>query len=264
MRRQRARWRWLLWESRGYQARGTFSVRPSSRTTLSSSSVTLTSTARTLWRSLAKEAIPTPQQFLPIALHQLLDLPNLRRPEASARLKTDRAQPELRRPVIALDMNVRRLAPVAGIEEEAIGSRPQDCRHGFTLTECSGRDETFTTRPNASHHLPAEAGKARCSRSGACGCYAAFSLPQPLVVHFRPTAVMHRCLSRFVSGWAPMNLRFRVAPWVQPLPSSRSTTQQPRACSRPDRQCSMRSAFVQPAASRASARRGMRSKARSA
>src|SRR5437867_12225860 len=103
MRRQRARWRWLLWESRGYQARGTFSVRPSSRTTLSSSSVTLTSTARTLWRSLAKEAIPTPQQFLPIALHQLLDLPNLRRPEASARLKTDRAQPELRRPVIALD-----------------------------------------------------------------------------------------------------------------------------------------------------------------
>src|SRR2546428_12252137 len=149
MRRHRARWRWLLRESRGYQARGTFSVRPSSRTTLSSSSVTLTSTARTLWRSLAKEAIPTPQQFLPIALHQLLDLPNLRRPEVPARLKTDRAQPELRRPVIALDMNVRRLAPVAGIEESAIGPRPQDCRHGFTLTECSSRDETSTTRPNA-------------------------------------------------------------------------------------------------------------------
>src|SRR5207249_3209125 len=89
MRRQRARWRWLLWESRGYQARGTTSVLPSSSTTLSSSSVTLTSTARTLWRSLAKEAIPTPQQFLPMALHQLLDLPNLRGPEAPAGLKDE-------------------------------------------------------------------------------------------------------------------------------------------------------------------------------
>src|SRR5437762_5394008 len=117
MRRHRARWRWLLWESRGYQARGTTSVRPSSRTTLSSSSVTLTSTARALWRSPAKEAIPTPHQFLPMALHHLLDLPNLCRPEASACLKAHRAQPELRRPVIPLDMNVRRLAPIAGIEE---------------------------------------------------------------------------------------------------------------------------------------------------
>ena len=25
---------------------------------------------------------------------------------------------------------------------------------------------------NAPHHLPAEAGEARCSRSGACGCWA--------------------------------------------------------------------------------------------
>ena len=38
---------------------------------------------------------------------------------------------------------------------------------------------------NAPHHLRAEAGEARCSRSGGCGCYAAFWLTQPLVVHFR-------------------------------------------------------------------------------
>jgi hypothetical protein len=78
-------------------------------------SVTLTSTAR----SLAKEAIQTPQ-FLPIALHQLLDLPNLRGPEAPAGLKPNRVQPELRGPVISLDMNMRRLVPIAGVEEKAI------------------------------------------------------------------------------------------------------------------------------------------------
>ena len=29
---------------------------------------------------------------------------------------------------------------------------------------------------NAPHHLPAKAGEARCSRSGACGCWAAISV----------------------------------------------------------------------------------------
>jgi hypothetical protein len=82
-------------------------------------SVTLTSSARTPWRSLAKEAIPTPQ-CLPIALHQLLDLPNLRGPEAPAGLKPNRVQPELRGPVISLDMNMWRLVPIAGVEEKAI------------------------------------------------------------------------------------------------------------------------------------------------
>ena len=55
-----------------------------------------------------------------MALHQLLDLPNLRGPDAPAGLKANRVQPELRGPVISLDMNMRRLVPIAGVEEEAI------------------------------------------------------------------------------------------------------------------------------------------------
>ena len=80
-----------------------------------------------------------------MALHQLLDLPNLRGPEASAGLEPNRIQPELRGAVISLDMNMRRLVPIAGVEEQAIRPRPQDCRHEFTLTEWSGRDEITAT-----------------------------------------------------------------------------------------------------------------------
>jgi hypothetical protein len=35
------------------------------------------------------------------------------------------------------------------------------------------RDPSDVMTPNGPHHLPAEAGEARCSRSGACGCWAA-------------------------------------------------------------------------------------------
>jgi len=80
-----------------------------------------------------------------MALHQLLDLPNLRGPEAPAGLKTNRVQPKLRRSVIPLNMNMRWFGPITGVEEEAIRPRPQDCRHGFTLTEWGGRDEITTT-----------------------------------------------------------------------------------------------------------------------
>jgi len=79
-----------------------------------------------------------------MALYQLLDLSNLGRPEAPTDLKTNRVQPELGRTVIPLDMNVGRLAPIAGIEEEAIGPCPQYCRHHFTLAEAGSRDEIFT------------------------------------------------------------------------------------------------------------------------
>lgn len=79
-----------------------------------------------------------------MALYQLLDLPNLGRPETATGLKPNRVQPELRSAIIPLDMNVRRLAPIAGIEEEAIGPRPQDCRHRFTLAEPRSHEEVST------------------------------------------------------------------------------------------------------------------------
>src|SRR6478672_7844825 len=42
----------------------------------------------------------------------------------------------------------------------------------------------ISSHRNASHHLPTEAGEARCSRSGACGCYA--SLPSGPGVRLAP------------------------------------------------------------------------------
>ena len=80
-----------------------------------------------------------------MALHQLLDLPNLREPKTPAGLKTNRIQPELRGPVISLDVTMRRLVPIAGVEEQAIRPRPQDCRHEFSLTESRGCDEITAT-----------------------------------------------------------------------------------------------------------------------
>jgi len=45
---------------------------------------------------------------------------------------------------------------------------------------------------NAGHHLSAEAGEARCSRSGACDGYAAFACVTRLIVRFRPRRDIQR------------------------------------------------------------------------
>src|SRR5581483_390881 len=42
---------------------------------------------------------------------------------------------------------------------------------GPILVVPAGKEWTYAS--NAPHHLPAEAGEARCSRSGACGCWTA-------------------------------------------------------------------------------------------
>ncbi len=49
--------------------------------------------------------------------------------EAGARLQSNRLQPELGFAGVTLDMNERRLVPVAGIEEKAVWTRSKNSRH---------------------------------------------------------------------------------------------------------------------------------------
>src|SRR5437762_13605760 len=108
MSRQRERSRFVPCSSRGYQTSGTATVRPSSSCTASSSSVTLTATARAPTRSLVEVGIPAPQHGFFVLLDQTLNPTNLSRREAAAALEANGTEPEFGGIVIALDVNVRR------------------------------------------------------------------------------------------------------------------------------------------------------------
>src|SRR6266540_3423191 len=135
MRRHRARSRLLPWRRRGYQTSGTASVRPSSSRTVSSSSVTLTSTALAARRSLVEVGIPAPQQRFSVLFNQSLNPSDLNRSKATAALEANRAQPELSAILISLDVNVRRLLRVARVKEDAVRAGPQHRRHRSTLPD---------------------------------------------------------------------------------------------------------------------------------
>src|SRR5437870_4106372 len=113
IKRHRARSRLVPWRRRGYQTSGTASVRPSSSCTVSSSSVTLTSTARAPGTSSDEVGIPAPQQRFSVLLNQSLNPSNLSRLEATAALEANWVQPELGGVLISLDVDVRRLFRVA-------------------------------------------------------------------------------------------------------------------------------------------------------
>src|SRR5262245_6304827 len=111
--------------SRGYQPRGTIMVRPSSRSTASSLRDTFTSTAWA-WSSLVEILIPTPHQFLLVCFDDSLNVIQLISFEPFIALKSGRRQPEFRPAIIAFHMNMRRLIPVACIEEKPLRTVPQN------------------------------------------------------------------------------------------------------------------------------------------
>ncbi len=49
--------------------------------------------------------------------------------DPTAVLETNRTEPELGPPRVTLDMNVSRLSAIGGVEEQSVGSNPEDCRH---------------------------------------------------------------------------------------------------------------------------------------
>lgn len=58
--------------------------------------------------------------------HHLDDPPQFPRIELANPVQTNRIEPYFRNITLFLNMNVRRLVPIAGVEEEAIGSLLQD------------------------------------------------------------------------------------------------------------------------------------------
>ena len=68
-------------------------------------------------------------------LDQALKPPNLNRPEAAAALESDRIEPELGGVLVTLDVNVRRLLRIAGVEVKALRPRPQHRWHRSTLPD---------------------------------------------------------------------------------------------------------------------------------
>ena len=66
-------------------------------------------------------------------LDQLTDAVNLFPPKAAAALQPDGVEPELCFASVAFDMDVRRLTPVAGVEEEPKGAYAEHGRHADML-----------------------------------------------------------------------------------------------------------------------------------
>jgi hypothetical protein len=57
--------------------------------------------------------------------HNLVDATDLRPPETTATLQSYRGDPELGNFVLALNMNVLRLALIAGVEKQPVRSMPK-------------------------------------------------------------------------------------------------------------------------------------------
>ena len=66
-------------------------------------------------------------------LHQADDGIQLHAAESTGTLQGNRVQPDLRHPVLAPDVDVRRLTPIQGHEEEAIGTYSEDRGHAIAI-----------------------------------------------------------------------------------------------------------------------------------
>src|SRR5262249_37084458 len=133
IRRQEFRSSPVAWARRGDQASGAAMVRPSASSTDRVSSLTATLVARAALRATAEELMPALQQPLPMRLHQTPDAIDFLPAEAVAAFEPDRVEPELGLTIVALDVHVRRLAAIAGVEEEPERPATEHRRHATML-----------------------------------------------------------------------------------------------------------------------------------
>jgi hypothetical protein len=73
--------------------------------------------------------MPAIQQVLLVLLDDLLELADFPAGKPSASLQPEGIKPILRLAVVALDVKVKWLIPIAGIEEEPVWSAAKDRRH---------------------------------------------------------------------------------------------------------------------------------------
>jgi len=62
--------------------------------------------------------------------HEPFDLAYLHPREPTAALQANGVQPQFGDIIVAFDMNVGRLVPITGVEEEPVWPLTQNCRHG--------------------------------------------------------------------------------------------------------------------------------------
>src|SRR2546428_8669853 len=126
--------------TRGNHARGADNSRPSARTTVSRSSVTVTSTAvaSTL---MAEMGIPGLFESYAILDQERPQTIDFGRPKAMGLGKTDRLEPKLRDVVTMFNIDVRRFGSLEAIKEEPEAGYSQHSCHGFLRTYDFGQGE---------------------------------------------------------------------------------------------------------------------------
>src|SRR5262249_37802265 len=100
-------------------------------------------------RSIAEDLMPALQQRRLVLLDQLPDAVNFLAAETVAALQPHRIEPELGLAVVALDVDVRRPAAVAGIEEEPERPAAEHRRHAPRLRRPAPRSNAGHDRSRA-------------------------------------------------------------------------------------------------------------------
>ena len=109
------------YNKRGYQANGIDMVRPSTRSTVNVSSVTITSWAyASKYVSTAKVLIPLIEQLCLVILDNVLYSVNFFPTESIAMVKPDRLQPKFCSIIVALNMNMGWFATIPSIKEKSV------------------------------------------------------------------------------------------------------------------------------------------------
>src|SRR5438105_857729 len=129
MRRQRERSLTVAWVSRGNQRSGTEIVRPSDKSTVTVSLVTRTWVARTAAPLAVEELIPCLQEMKLMLLDKRLNTFEFFAIESPMALQPNWIKPEFRLIVIALNVDVRRLAAITRVKEKPVRPGSQYRRH---------------------------------------------------------------------------------------------------------------------------------------
>ena len=114
---------------RGYHISGAMIVRPSMRSTVSESSLTLISFAPTSWISTTTEFIPLLTQEFLILYYKLANGAEFSSAKSAPFLQGNGIQPELSGHTLSLHVNVRWLLAIERNKEEAISPSPKHSRH---------------------------------------------------------------------------------------------------------------------------------------
>lgn len=131
------------------QASGALMVRPSRRSTLMVSSVMRTSLTRS--PALGSEvAIPRLQEVPAVFQNQAFDPPKFFRREPQVVDHSNGIQPELRRQIVTVDVDVRRLLQVVAHEVDPVGTG------GQPVSSRSPPAREPSNKPLASHSRPGE------------------------------------------------------------------------------------------------------------